>query len=156
MFRQFSRISVMAAAVAMSLTSVPASAHQAVQRFNQAEQRDVYGRLTVEASVITVVNCNGAGENGRQFYIYQYVNRAGVRAILPPYWAQMVGGREWTSYEQAVTVACGGGGGGATNLTGTWQLTTSCTWTNPAWSATVYLTQGAGGALSATLANDKL
>ena len=86
LFYRLSRYSAIATTVAaLSITNVPASAHQAVQRFNQAEQHDVYGRLAVEASVITVVNCNGAGENGRQYYIYQYVNRPGFRAILPPY-----------------------------------------------------------------------
>ena len=108
---------IAAAAVALSLTNVPASAHQALQRFNQLEQRDAYGRLMVEASVITVVNCNGAGESGRQYYIYQYVNRAGVRIILPPYWGQMVGGRPWAIGGSlvllgvvlvAVTIALGG------------------------------------------------
>ena len=163
MFRLFSRLStypaIAAAAAALTLT-ISASASQPVQRFSQPEQRDAYGRLTVEASVITVLNCNGAGENGRQIYIYQYVNRAGWRAILPPYWSQAIGGRDWNTYDEAVSAGCGGvvygGGGSGANLTGTWQLTTSCGWTNPNWSATVYLTQGAGGALSATLSNDKL
>ena len=160
MFRLFSRYSAIAAtAAALTLTIMPANASQPVQRFNQAEQRDASGRLTVEASVITVVNCNGAGENGRQVYIYQYVNRAGFRAILPPYWSDAIGGRDWATYDQAAVAACGGGGGfsgGGANLTGTWRLSTSCTWTNPAWSATISLTEGPGGALSATLSNDKL
>ena len=100
LFLRLSRYSAIATtAIALSLTNVPASAHQAVQRFNQAEQRDAYGRLTVEASVITLVNCNGAGENGGQYYIYQYVNRAGVRAILPPNWSQAIGGRDWATYD---------------------------------------------------------
>ena len=75
------------AALALPLCMpVAAGAAQVTSRFSQAERRDAYGRITVEASVISVLKCNGAGENGRQFYIYQYVNRLGFRAILPPYW----------------------------------------------------------------------
>ena len=51
---RLSRYSAIAtAAAALTLINVPASAHQALLRFNQAEDRDAYGRLTVEASVIT-------------------------------------------------------------------------------------------------------
>jgi len=156
-FRGFAYSAI--ALTAIALTDVPASASQAIQRFNQPEQRDAYGRLTVEASVITVVSCNGPGENGGQFYIYQYVNRPGFRAVRPPYWGQAIGGRDFASYEQANYAACGGGvtsvptGG---SLTGTYRLTTSCTWTNPAWSALVNLYQGPGGSLTATTSDDKL
>jgi len=160
LFLHFAKVSAFAAtAIALSFTSVPANAYQAVQRVNQPEQRDGYGRLLVEAAVITVVNCNGAGENGAQHYIYQYVNRAGFRGIRPPYWGQALGGHDWASFEQAVAVACGGGGGGVPsggNLTGNWRLSTSCTWTNPVWSANVNLSQAANGALTATLSDDKL
>src|SRR5450432_1565225 len=138
-FRQIRYSAIATAAVALGLINVPSAyANQAVQRFNQGEQRDTYGRLTVEASVITVVNCNGAGENGGQFYIYQYLNRAGFRAIRPPYWGQAIGGRDWASYAQAVGAACGGGGGGGVvtgvstaNVSGVWRMTTSCGWTTP-------------------------
>jgi hypothetical protein len=143
-------------AVAFSLIQVTANAAPRLQQFRQPEQRDQYGRRTVEASVITVVSCNGAGENGNQYYIYQYVNRA--RAILPPYWNRAIGGHDWASYEQAVGEACGTGGGGNApmNLTGSWRLTTSCGFTNPAWSATINLSQVPGGALTATSSNDPL
>lgn len=152
---------IAAAAVALSLTGVPASAHKAVQRFNQPQQLDAYGRLAVEASVITVMNCNGAGENGGQFYIYQYVNRAGFRAIKPPNWGQALGGRDWATYEQAAAVACGTSTGAVSvptgpGVTGRWKMTTNCSWTNPAWGPTVQLTQAANGALSAVLSDDPL
>lgn len=159
-FRQIKFSAIATAAAALSLVITPATASQAVQRFNQGEQRDAYGRLTVEASVITVLNCNGAGENGGQFYIYQYTNRPGVRAIRPPYYAQAIGGRDWANYGQAVAAACGGGSvpvvAASGNVSGVWRLTTSCTWTNPPWSATVNLAQGPNGSLTATTTNDQL
>lgn len=155
MFQHNFRDLMIAALMAMAL---PAAGAQAVQRYNQAEQRDGYGRITVEASVITVVNCNGAGENGGQFYIYQYVNRAGVRAIQPPYWGQPIGGRDWATFEQAAYAACGAGRNNppSSGLTGSWRLTSSCGFTNPNWTATINLSEGADGSLRATTSADAL
>src|ERR1700758_2677692 len=79
------------------LLPVTAQAYQVVGRFDQPESRDAYGRVTVEASVISVIACNGASENGRQFYIYRYLNRLGFRAILPGYWSYAIGGRDFRS-----------------------------------------------------------
>lgn len=158
-FRFSNYSAIAAAAAALSFVTTPATASQAVQQVNQQEQRDGYGRITVESSVITVVNCNGAGENGGQYYIYQYVNRPGVRAIRPPYWAQAIGGRDWANYGQAVAAACGNGnvsGPASGNLSGVWRLATNCGFTNPAWTATVNLSEDANGALSATVTDDKL
>ena len=45
MFRLFSNYAaIVATAAALTLTAMPASASQAVQRFNQPEQRDGTGR----------------------------------------------------------------------------------------------------------------
>jgi hypothetical protein len=52
--------------------------------------------------VIHVIACND-----RQFYIYQYVNRQGFRAILPPDWGHAIGGRDFGTFEEATTAACG-------------------------------------------------
>ena len=68
---------------------------------NQAEQRDGTGRITVEASIIHVIRC-GSGE---QFYIYQYVNRPGFRAIRPPHWGAPLGGRDFVTFGDAVGAA---------------------------------------------------
>lgn len=101
---------VLAMLTGMMLIVTPATGHayQISQSASQPESRDPYGRITVEASVIHVVTCNGAGENGGQFYIYQYVNRPGFRAIHPPDWGHAIGGGDYPSFEQAVGVACGG------------------------------------------------
>ena len=61
----------------------------------------------MEASNIHVIACNGAGENGGQFYIYEYLNRPGFRAILPPNWGNALGGRDFGTYQEAASVACG-------------------------------------------------
>lgn len=102
---------VFAVFAGVMLIFAPAAGHayQVSQSFSQPESRDQTGRITVEASVIHVVTCNGAGENGGQFYIYQYVNRQGFRAIRPPDWGHVIGGRDYPSFEQAAGVACGGG-----------------------------------------------
>ena len=107
---------------------IPASgyAYQLLPHSKQAEARDPAGKITVEASVIQVVVCNGPGENGGQFYIYQYVNRPGFRAIKPPNWGQPLGGSDYPSREQAAAVACGGGSlppGGGSPWAGQWRLT---------------------------------
>src|ERR1700754_2572278 len=95
---------------AVALTAIfagPAGAYQATQRFNQAEQRSPTGQIQVEASVITVISCNSPGEHGGQYYIYQYLNRAGFRAIQPPNWGNAIGGGDWSTFEQAAGAACG-------------------------------------------------
>jgi hypothetical protein len=88
------------------LCAQPAHAYQVTQQMNQPEARDASGRITVEASIIHVVACNGAGENGGQFYVYQYVNRPGFLAIKPPEWTRHIGGRQYASFQEAAGVAC--------------------------------------------------
>jgi len=39
-------------------------------------------------------NIDRDNANGGSFYIYQYVNRLGFRAILPPNWGRAIGGRD--------------------------------------------------------------
>jgi hypothetical protein len=92
-----------------------------IREFNQGESRDASGRVTVEASVIYDVNCNG-----REFYIYQYVNRPGFRVIRPPDWGHSIGGRDFSSFGEAIGVAAatsgagnaGSGGAGSGNTGG--------------------------------------
>ena len=157
------------AALALPLClPVTAVAAQVTGRFAQAEQRDAYGRITVEASVISVLNCNGAGENGRQFYIYRYVNRGGFRAILPPYWGSPIGGRDWSTFQIAARVACTAGTGrqpappaqpvapSYNGITGTWQLTSNCGFNGDVashgyWNATIALTEGSDGSLTGSV-----
>jgi hypothetical protein len=94
----------LAAAATFGATS--ASAYTVINRFGQPERIGYDGRYEVEASMISVINCNGAGEHGGQFWIYQYTNRAGYRAILPPHWANALGGKDWPTFQEAATVAC--------------------------------------------------
>ncbi len=82
----------------------PRAAYTEVSRFPQGEQRGPDGRIIVEASIIHVINCAGGG----QYYVYQYTNRPGYRAILPPNWSNAIGGRDFATYAQAASVACGG------------------------------------------------
>ncbi len=72
-----------------------------VRSFGQAEQRDAGGRIIREAATINIVACNG-----QQFYIYEYLNRPGARAIRPPDWSHPVGGRDFETYEEALHAAC--------------------------------------------------
>ena len=67
----------------------------------QSELRDASGRLVREAAKVYVIGCNGQG-----FYIYEYLNRPGYRAIRPPDWSHSIGGRDFETYEDAVHVAC--------------------------------------------------
>jgi hypothetical protein len=94
-------------AAVLLLAPVPVPAFQVMQQVEQAEARDTAGRITQEHSVIHVVACNGAGENGQQFYIYQYLNRPGFRAIRPPNWSTAIGGSDFPAFGQAVGAACG-------------------------------------------------
>lgn len=83
-----------------------ANASAVLQQFRQPESRDATGRLSVEESAVSIISCNGLGENGGQFYVYQYVNRPGVRAIRPPDWSQPLGGRDFATFDEAVKTAC--------------------------------------------------
>jgi hypothetical protein len=63
----------------------------------------------VEPSYIRVIVCNGPGENGKQFYLYEYDRPAGqatFRAVLPPNWGQSVGGHDYDTFQQAAQAAC--------------------------------------------------
>jgi hypothetical protein len=86
----------------ITTASGPASFGQSAR---QAEQRDANGRITVEAADISPFTCRG-----NSFYLYQYLNRApgqpGFRAIRPPDFAHPVGGKDFTSRDQAVAAAC--------------------------------------------------
>jgi hypothetical protein len=115
------------------------------------------GQLVRLAANIYQTSCNGGGENGRQYYLYEYVDgnrrvRTDVpayRVIAPPDYGHAIGNRDWSSWQQAIAYACGseagtgtgtGSTGGATNtnpsnISGTWRFTTtgttaanSCLW----------------------------
>ena len=103
------RWAVIVSALMVLLTSAGASfAAQETQALSQPQQRDAAGRMIVEAASIHVITCNGPGENGGQYYIYQYLNRAGFRAILPPDWGHALGGRDFPTLGEAVREACSG------------------------------------------------
>ena len=78
----------------------------ASQVIAQQEIRDREGRLTQEAAKIYVVTCQGGANNGRPIYIYQYLRRAGFRAIMPPDWAHSMGGRDFATYSEALSAGC--------------------------------------------------
>lgn len=82
-----------------------AQAYQVTGKFHQAERRSGH-TIAVEEAWIHTLSCNGHGEKGGQYYIYQYVKRGGFRAILPPNWASAIGGRDWGSFAEAAGVAC--------------------------------------------------
>ena len=155
------------AALAMaSLIAEPASAYQATQRFSQPEQRGPNGQLTVEGAVLTAVACNGPGENGGQRYIYQYLNRAGFRAISPPNWGQALGGHDWATFDQAVGVACTAQAaapvpGPFMGIGGQWRLATTCSgWDGiqqgQTWAAIMSIADAGGGSLQVSTSNDPL
>jgi len=151
---------------------------QELQQVYQPQQVDGYGRLTVEAAYVHVIACQGGPQNGRQFYIYQYANRRGFRAIAPPDWGHAIGGRDWGSYQEALGAACYGGGYAgpaqppyqppaqpprppqqppppATSPV-EWQLTSDCKWASPTWSASMNLSEAVDATLSGTLATDNI
>ncbi|MDP2307413.1 MAG: hypothetical protein Q8P18_15410 [Pseudomonadota bacterium] len=91
-------------------TSPSAYAWEIVRSIDQPEQRDASGRVvTVEASIIHVIACNGEGENGGQYYLYGYLNRSGFRAIQPPDWGHPIGGRDFSTENEAAVAACSAG-----------------------------------------------
>jgi hypothetical protein len=102
------RRSAVAAAVlgGVALVAHAASAFQITRSFDQQESRDTSGRVTVEAARIHVLTCNGSGENLKQVYVYEYLNRPGFRAILPPDWGRPLGGHDWSTFDDAAKVAC--------------------------------------------------
>jgi hypothetical protein len=90
------------AGLMLALTAVSGHACQPGQPQRQP------AALNVEESVITPVVCNGPGENGRQYFIYQYTARPPgsptFRVILPPNWAQALGGHDLFSWQDAAKV----------------------------------------------------
>jgi hypothetical protein len=95
------------AGVMLALTTVSGHAYE----WGQPTPQDA--APNVEASVITPFVCNGPGENGRQYFIYQYTARPPgsptFRVILPPDWAHPLGGRDlfnWQDAEKVVLQAC--------------------------------------------------
>jgi len=99
----------LAAALALFVPNV-SRAYTHVRDFDQEEQRDGNGNITVERAIIHVLNCDGDGENRRQAYIYEFLDRdpdqAIYRAILPPDWGRAIGGHDLYNFEYAGTLAC--------------------------------------------------
>jgi hypothetical protein len=93
----------------LAFSVMPARAYQKIRDIEQAEASDASGRITVEAAVIHVIQCNGSKEDGKVYYIYQYTKRPGFRAILPPEWANSIGNRDFVSFDEAAIAACGAG-----------------------------------------------
>jgi hypothetical protein len=84
----------------------PAPRYTEIQRISQAEARDpATGRITVEASTIHVIRC-GRSATAQPIYVYEYVNRRAFRAIQPPQWGSPLGGRDFTTFAQAVAAGC--------------------------------------------------
>ena len=52
------------------------------------------------------ITCGGPDENAGQFYICQYVNRPGFRAVQPPNWGHVLGGRDYATFQEATSAAC--------------------------------------------------
>jgi hypothetical protein len=78
-----------------------ASASQTDGYYQQA-LTDASGGTTVEAANVHIMAC----ANGHQFYVYQYVNRPGFRAVSPPDWGQAIGGQDFGTFQEAVDAAC--------------------------------------------------
>lgn len=153
--------------------SAPANAYQFGNHWYQA-QAVSDGRITVEAANIWVLQCDNPSanqnENGRQFYLYEYVDANGhtrtdrppYRVISPPNWSNAIGGHDFSDWRQAAAYACQvGGTNRASDITGTWQLTSNCSYygditTNGPWKSTLNLVQAADGSLTGTATNDKL
>jgi hypothetical protein len=74
---------------------------QEVQTITQPESRDETGAITVEASIIHVMDC----PNQQQLYIYEYLNRSGFRVIRPPGWSQPIGGHDVATMGEALGIA---------------------------------------------------
>lgn len=81
-----------------------ASKPTVIGSLSQAEARDGSGKVTVEAATIHVVACGGGATPG--IYVYQYVNRAGFRAIKPPDWGRALGGRDFATLDEAIGAGC--------------------------------------------------
>jgi hypothetical protein len=95
-------------AAALALGAVPSGAYQVVGLpVVQPQSLSPDGRtIATEAATIRAVDCNGARENHKKFYVYEYLNRNGFRAIRPPDWAHPVGGRDYATFQQAAAIAC--------------------------------------------------
>jgi hypothetical protein len=90
----------------VAISGGAANAYQQTGTITQAETRDTNGRFITEASIIHTIVCNAPNENQGQFYIYQYLHRAGFRAIQPPNWGSAIGGQDFSSFEAAASTAC--------------------------------------------------
>jgi hypothetical protein len=72
-----------------------------VNKIEQPETKEGT-KITAEASTIHVMDCQG-----KQTYVYQYLNRTGFRVINPPDWGHAIGGKDFQSLTEAMNVAAG-------------------------------------------------
>ena len=70
----------------------------------QAETRDTAGKITREAAIINFIACSGGVKV--DLYVYDYFNRKGFQAIQPPNWGEALGGRDFTSLNDAIAAGC--------------------------------------------------
>lgn len=89
--------------VSGSVVGLPAGRrYEEISRIAQPEQHDGAGHVTVEASLIHILRCNSRD----RIYIYEYLNRHAFRAIAPPYWGTVLGGRDFDSFVAAAEAGC--------------------------------------------------
>jgi hypothetical protein len=106
--RSMARGALLLAGFAASLVLPPGSgrAYTEIQQLNQQQATDANGIITVETAIIHVINCTDPGENQTQIYVYEYVNRVGFRAVLPPNWGTSLGGGDYVTLAQAAGAGC--------------------------------------------------
>jgi hypothetical protein len=100
----FSRLPPIACALIAGIAAAPPG-----RAYTISQQMDQPAVGNVEAAYIRVIACNGPGENGRQFYVYEYnraASQANFRAIEPPSWGLAIGGHDYDTFQQAAQAAC--------------------------------------------------
>ncbi len=131
---------------------------------------DTRSRMLTYYQSPSVSACRSNCQTNAQCTAYSWVKPGGYRAGDPSMCYLMAATGPMVRHNCCISgtkssagpVVTGGGstggstGGSSGNLTGTWGLTTTCTYTPPTWSATVQLSQGAGGALTASTSDDSL
>jgi hypothetical protein len=89
--------------IAGAAAAPPGRAYSILQQWAQPAAPNV------EGSYIRIILCDGPGENGKQFYTYEYDRPAGqptFRAVAPPNWGQSIGGHDFDTFQQAAQAAC--------------------------------------------------
>jgi hypothetical protein len=91
---------------------VGAAFNSSPEAYTEGQQLRQPAARNREASTFTPVLCNSAGENGRTYYRYHYVNRLEgtptYRVIIPPDWSYSIGGRDWSDPDLVLEVIARG------------------------------------------------